>query len=119
VLNYGHTFGHALESASNYEIPHGIAVLYGMYMINQVFYNDKYHDINTFIMNIIPETLKNIKIPYDIFISHVLNDKKNNGTEICFILLDDIGKTVFAFKKIKDIEERTKIVFSSLFGSTV
>ena len=28
-LNYGHTFGHALESVSNHEIPHGLAVILG------------------------------------------------------------------------------------------
>lgn len=28
-LNFGHTFGHALESISNHEIPHGIAVIIG------------------------------------------------------------------------------------------
>ncbi|MGI9089292.1 MAG: AroB-related putative sugar phosphate phospholyase (cyclizing) [Chthoniobacterales bacterium] len=30
LLNYGHTFGHAYESAANYAIPHGIAVLLGI-----------------------------------------------------------------------------------------
>lgn len=30
LLNYGHTFGHAFESATRYELPHGIAVLLGM-----------------------------------------------------------------------------------------
>lgn len=30
LLNYGHTFGHAYESASDYAIPHGIAVLLGI-----------------------------------------------------------------------------------------
>ena len=30
ILNYGHTFGHAYESATKYAIPHGIAVLLGM-----------------------------------------------------------------------------------------
>jgi 3-dehydroquinate synthase len=30
LLNYGHTFGHAYESASHYGIPHGIAVTLGM-----------------------------------------------------------------------------------------
>ena len=38
VLNYGHTIGHAIESVSNYFIPHGIAVLIGMYVINMLFY---------------------------------------------------------------------------------
>ena len=30
LLNYGHTFGHAFESASNFEIPHGLAVAMGI-----------------------------------------------------------------------------------------
>ena len=28
LLNYGHSFGHAIESLTNYKIPHGIAVSY-------------------------------------------------------------------------------------------
>lgn len=45
VFNYGHTFGHAIESLTNYSIQHGIAVSYGM-------------DISNFIsvkLNYIPE----------------------------------------------------------------
>src|SRR3972149_4871268 len=30
VLNYGHSFGHALETLTDYRLPHGIAVSYGM-----------------------------------------------------------------------------------------
>ena len=30
LLNYGHCFGHALESASNYYVPHGVAVNIGI-----------------------------------------------------------------------------------------
>jgi len=36
IMNYGHTFGHALESTSNYNIPHGQAVSYGMLIANEI-----------------------------------------------------------------------------------
>jgi len=41
VLNYGHTMGHAIESTTNYAIPHGIGVLIGMYIKNKLFYELK------------------------------------------------------------------------------
>ncbi len=34
LLNYGHCFGHALESASKFSIPHGLAVVMGMLFAN-------------------------------------------------------------------------------------
>lgn len=34
IFNYGHSFGHAIESATSYGIPHGIAVSMGMDMAN-------------------------------------------------------------------------------------
>ena len=34
ILNFGHCFGHALESASEFALPHGIAVVYGMLLAN-------------------------------------------------------------------------------------
>ncbi|MGY8779873.1 MAG: 3-dehydroquinate synthase family protein, partial [Longimicrobiales bacterium] len=36
VFNYGHSFGHALESVTNYAVPHGIAVSYGIDLANRV-----------------------------------------------------------------------------------
>ena len=36
LLNYGHCFGHAIESAAHYAIPHGQAVVVGMMMANEV-----------------------------------------------------------------------------------
>jgi len=115
VLNYGHTFGHALESASNYFIPHGIAVIIGMYMINKLFYQDKYIDLNNYMVSIIPDKFKKIEISYDLFINSVLNDKKNDGDNVCFILLDEIGSSKFIFKKISEMNNDLKNVFDELF----
>lgn len=36
VLNYGHSFGHAIESASGFAVPHGIAVTMGIDLANAV-----------------------------------------------------------------------------------
>jgi 3-dehydroquinate synthase len=36
VFNYGHSFGHAMESATHYAIPHGVAVTMGMDMANHI-----------------------------------------------------------------------------------
>ena len=36
VLNHGHSFGHAIESLTNYRIPHGIAVSFGMDVANHL-----------------------------------------------------------------------------------
>lgn len=36
LLNYGHCFGHALERASNFKIPHGQAIVAGMMLSNIV-----------------------------------------------------------------------------------
>jgi 3-dehydroquinate synthase len=35
LLNFGHTFGHAIEKCSGYEIPHGHAVATGMVMMSR------------------------------------------------------------------------------------
>lgn len=36
LLNYGHCFGHAIESATNFAITHGQAVLLGMFLANTI-----------------------------------------------------------------------------------
>jgi len=115
VLNYGHTIGHAIESTTNFFIPHGIAVLLGMYIKNKLFYNDKHLEINKIILNLIDPIYLNLIFDYDIFINHILSDKKNNGSNICFILLDEIGKSKITYTQIENINSKLKQIVSNLF----
>jgi len=108
VLNYGHTIGHAIESTTNYFIPHGIAVLIGIYIKNKLFYDNKYYEINKFILNLIDQKFFNIDFDFELFITHILSDKKNKGNDVCLILLDDIGKTKIIYKNIELIKEELK-----------
>lgn len=84
VLNYGHSFGHALESATSYAIPHGIAVSIGMDLANWIANRvdrvsssdyDRMHSLlfkNYF-------GYENTKIDLPLFFKALINDKKRTG----------------------------------------
>jgi 3-dehydroquinate synthase len=36
ILNYGHTFGHAMETITHYAVPHGQAVVWGLDLVNWI-----------------------------------------------------------------------------------
>jgi 3-dehydroquinate synthetase len=63
----------------------------------------------------IPNKYKNLKLSYDIFIKHLLNDKKNDGTNICFIVLDNIGQISFQFRQLDIINDKLKEIFLKFF----
>ena len=119
VLNYGHTIGHAIEGTTNYFIPHGIAVLIGMLIKNILFYGDKYDYINNFILELVDPKFFNIEFNYSEFIKHILSDKKNKGNDICFILLDEIGKSKIIYKNIINVEKTMNDIFIKLFKKVI
>ena len=82
IMNYGHTFGHALESECNYKIPHGIAVNIGMDLANYLsmrysFINQgKYIKLNSILAENF-EKFKNYKPNIRSLCNYLNNDKKN------------------------------------------
>ena len=124
VLNFGHTFAHAIEVKNNYskKITHGEAVLSGMILASNLslikkvcsakvvdeikkIYNDnnldytykKYSNQNS-IISLIP---------------YLKNDKKNNDDNVNFILLKKIGKTTLPNKykiSINNIKKLSKSI---------
>ena len=104
VFNYGHSFGHAIESLTNYEIPHGIAVSFGMDMAN--FISVKMGFISEQIRNEIRNITQYIWEGYSIkhldkmeLINALSKDKKNVGLKLGLILNKGFGKV---FKHLTD-----------------
>ena len=97
IFNYGHSFGHAIESLTNYEVPHGIAVSCGMDMAN--FVSVKLGYLQCEIRQEIRELLEQIWDGYVIsnlsiekFANALSKDKKNVGKELRLILCKGYGE---------------------------
>ena len=103
ILNFGHTFGHAIESYAmemGKPIAHGLAVAQGLYYESLLsakighLPQDEWRKIADFLtkhFEIMPIT-KEIKPK---LINYMQNDKKNQHTEINFTLLDHIGHATY------------------------
>jgi 3-dehydroquinate synthase len=96
VFNYGHSFGHAIESLTHYCVPHGIAVSFGMDMAN--FISVKMNYITDEVRNEIREITKYFWEGYKIhdidlklFNKALSKDKKNKGNELGLILNKGFG----------------------------
>lgn len=95
VLNYGHTFGHALESALDYKLPHGLAVAVGCYLIDKFFLSSEQHKED--ILSLIGDELNLLKnLDYEKFFNALKADKKNLGNQICFIVCKE-GEADFVY----------------------
>ena len=100
IFNYGHSFGHAIESATNFEIPHGIAVSIGCDMANYCAYrlgisteSNWKNMSNTFKANY--DGYETMDIPFDSFLSALGKDKKNVGSDSFSLILPDQEANIF------------------------
>jgi 3-dehydroquinate synthase len=96
VMNYGHSFGHAIESATGFGVPHGIAVTIGMDMANWVAAGlgvapstfDRMHP--TLLRN--AAGFERTRIPLDGLIAALARDKKNTDAALTLVLPDAGGR---------------------------
>ena len=91
VFNYGHTFGHAIEALSNYEVSHGLAVTIGMDIANYISLKNNIIDEDIYLYfhkhlekNLTPYCINNDRI--DDYYSLLLKDKKTTDGDIVCIL---------------------------------
>ena len=121
ILNYGHTFGHAIESVSNYQIPHGIAVLLGMKVIHKlgISWGVTKEVIASEVDTYISKILENVDIPLnfdrDQVYEKIRHDKKIRNGVMTFVVLDSPGKLLLIEKSLNPIlEKEVKIALAEL-----
>lgn len=91
IFNYGHSFGHAIETATNFQIPHGVAVSMGMDLANHVA-SQRGLVSRTFYTKMHKTLLKNyrdfrhIDFSIDNMLSALKKDKKNTAQNLVLIL---------------------------------
>ena len=122
ILNFGHTFAHAIEAKNNFskKITHGEAVLAGMILATKLSIINKVCDES--ILKEITAIYEKNKLSYTYqkylneknisdLIPFLQNDKKNNDDKINFILIKKIGQTTqpntykISIQKLKKISK--------------
>lgn len=108
VLNYGHTFGHALEGYTKHQIPHGAGVLIGMDIANYISVKNNLLTAAEFenIHNLIFKFSKNYHIMiknYNSYLDFLSHDKKMAGDMLTVILCKGIGNIEIVKIKIDDL----------------
>jgi 3-dehydroquinate synthase len=97
LLNYGHCFGHALESATDFRISHGEAVTVGMGVANLlslkrgIMSEKKYLEFEEIFRRHYPRFAIG-EVPVEALISYMKKDKKRVGKDLTMILSEDVGK---------------------------
>ena len=94
MLNYGHCFGHAIESATNFAISHGQAVVLGMILANKVALNKGFlsKENEEFIYKNVLKPILIVNIPpIDVnrTIQAMKQDKKNTGNGLALVMINN------------------------------
>lgn len=122
ILNYGHTFGHAVERVSDYSIRHGEAVAIGMVFIAELSFARGL--ISQEILNLHRSSLTALSLPTSLtqvqgrdnwssIYSAMALDKKARGNEIRFVTLTELGKC----ERIEGVtEEELRGVYEKLLS---
>jgi 3-dehydroquinate synthase len=97
VLNYGHTFGHAVEQVERYRFRHGAAVSIGMVYVAELArlagrLSDDVVDRHRAILTSLglPTSYRGDRWPQ--LLDAMKRDKKSRGSLLRFVVLTDVGK---------------------------
>lgn len=96
MLNYGHCFGHAIESATDFAISHGQAVVIGMIIANEeaqkrgiLSFKNKQFIKEKVLLPSLKTDFSKINIDIEKTIQAMAQDKKNVGRGLALVMLKD------------------------------
>ena len=97
ILNYGHTFGHAVELTERYQWRHGAAVAVGMVFVAELArlagrLDDDVVDRHRAILTALglPVTYRGDR--WEKLLTAMRRDKKSRGDLLRFVILEDVGR---------------------------
>ena len=111
IFNYGHSFGHAIEAATDFGIPHGIAVTMGMDMANfvtrelgigsEASYGRMHPALRSNYAG-----FESFEVPLDPFLAAIMKDKKNVGRNEVTIIVPDRNESLHKVRRACDEDFR-------------
>ena len=107
LLNFGHTFGHAIENISG--LSHGKAISIGMMAACMI--SEKLNDFSKEKTSRISHLLSKYGLPVSLDFDKekiwniLLHDKKRSGNEMSFVVLDTIGKASIKKIPLHDLQD--------------
>lgn len=121
VMNYGHSFGHAIESATNYAIPHGIAVTIGMDIANFVAAELGVSKTGRFermhgVLDKNCESYRHVDIDVSLLLNALSKDKKNSASQLRLILPDVEGCIGIGLYDNNDLLRQAINKYFNLYG---
>lgn len=108
LLNFGHTFGHAIEQYHNYEIKHGFCVAEGMDLA--VRYGIKIGKTPEDVKEVLEKLyekygLKMFNKNSNVYLKNIKYDKKNQNENLNFIVLTKVGEAKIIKIKEEDLND--------------
>ena len=107
ILNFGHTYGHAIEMQMS--VKHGFAVASGMEIATEFSFEKGFIDMS--LKNRIINLLRKYKIlddrniPAENIENLILQDKKKTGNEMNFVFIKDIGNAVVEKVPVSEVTD--------------
>ena len=113
-MNYGHTFGHAIEAATDYKVSHDHAISIGMVLANKVAQNLGKQDKK--VGDKIKATLEQFGLPIELpselkiddLVELIKKDKKRSADIIHYVIVPELGKAEIVPLKPEELVKLAK-----------